>query len=264
MFVLLNPSTADAGKDDPTLRRCVDYAKRWGFGSSYTVNLFAYRATDPATLVSAPKPVGPRNNYWIRRMAVYTDLAVAGWGNGGGLYGRDQEIRRMIPNLHCIKVNGSGHPAHPLYLRKEMKPTKLNDTDDAMPAHVADVFNGYDENQKVLLLELRKLIFNVAQQDQLIGALSEALKWGQPSYLTATSGSGTTVRIGPSSKKPGWCGLYVHCQTNLVSTWRTMFADTFEFDGNRGILLAPGQDLDKEAIAFCVSMALRYHLEEQS
>src|SRR5690242_6108456 len=81
MFVGLNPSTADERVDDPTIRRCIDFAKRWGYGALCMTNLFAYRATDPRVMKAFPYPVGPENDKWLVRCAREAGVVVAAWGN---------------------------------------------------------------------------------------------------------------------------------------------------------------------------------------
>lgn len=117
-FVGLNPSTADATLDDPTVRRCVGFARDWGFGSLVLVNLFALRSTAPAKLYSARDPVGPENNRWLRLAREYAETVVAAWGVHGELHGREREVRRLVPNLRCLGRTSAGHPRHPLYLSK--------------------------------------------------------------------------------------------------------------------------------------------------
>lgn len=122
MFIGLNPSTADERVDDPTLRRTMDFARRWGYGGVGNGNLFAFRATDPKDMMAADDPVGPENDAWLDRLAAEAGLVVAAWGNGGGFLGRSQAIRSRLENLHCLKVNASGEPAHPLYQRADTRP----------------------------------------------------------------------------------------------------------------------------------------------
>ena len=125
LWLCLNPSTADAVEDDPTLRRCMGFARDWGYGTSITGNLFAYRATDPEMMKRAGDPVGPNNNRALKRLAARADLVVAAWGNDGNLLGRADWARGHIPGLHYLKMNSSGEPAHPLYLPKTLKPIQL-------------------------------------------------------------------------------------------------------------------------------------------
>ncbi len=115
VFVALNPSTADAQLDDPTLRRCMGFARAWGYGGVITANLFAWRATDPKELLRADDPVGPRNDRWLRRLTRGAPLVIAAWGNHGDLLGRADIVRRRIAPLHCLQVTARGLPAHPLY-----------------------------------------------------------------------------------------------------------------------------------------------------
>jgi len=90
VFIGLNPSTADETEDDPTLRRCVNFSKQWGYGKYVMVNLFAYRATNPHELKKQDKPIGYRNNQIIKEQCSQADLIVAAWGNQGNLYHRDK------------------------------------------------------------------------------------------------------------------------------------------------------------------------------
>ena len=125
MFIGLNPSTADETTDDPTLRRCINFAKHWGYGGVCMANLFAYRAKAPKVMMLAKEPVGSRNDDWLLRLAKESDLVVGAWGNDGSLLGRSLKVRYLIPNLHCLKINKSGEPAHPLYQSAELKPMPM-------------------------------------------------------------------------------------------------------------------------------------------
>jgi len=119
LFIALNPSTADEINDDPTIRRCINYAKNWGFGSILVANLFAYRTTNPAILRYVNNPVGNDNDQYILDLSKKAHIIVAAWGNEGSLFNRDKEVARLIPNLMCLKVNKSGQPTHPLYQKKD-------------------------------------------------------------------------------------------------------------------------------------------------
>ncbi len=125
MFIGLNPSTADAHTDDPTLVRCVNFARDWGYGGLYTGNLFAWRATDPRELRRAADAVGPDNDKTLRQLAARVDQVIAAWGNDGTYLDRSHWVRAMIANLYCLKINKSGEPAHPLYLKGGLKPIPL-------------------------------------------------------------------------------------------------------------------------------------------
>lgn len=125
-FLLLNPSTADDVADDPTIRRCIGYARRWGYGSLMVTNLFAYRATDPKAMKAAPDPVGPENDAYIRKVAEASDLVVVAWGSHGEYHRRDEEVRRIVraagKQEHCLGITAKGQPGHPLYLLADLKP----------------------------------------------------------------------------------------------------------------------------------------------
>jgi hypothetical protein len=125
-WVLLNPSTADARYDDPTIRRCLGFSQRWGFGALEVVNLFALRATRPEELRRAEAPVGALNDRALRRALARADAVVAAWGNHGAWLGRSREVRPRLPrNALALGVTGQGEPAHPLYLPADRMPVAL-------------------------------------------------------------------------------------------------------------------------------------------
>lgn len=126
LFIGLNPSTADATEDDPTIRRCVRFADDWGYGTLMMGNLFAFRATDPKQMISAINPVGPLNDRWLKEIAKGCGIVVAAWGNNGSLNARDHEVRRMMPvQMHHLGLTKNGQPRHPLYLKADTKPVLL-------------------------------------------------------------------------------------------------------------------------------------------
>jgi hypothetical protein len=122
MFIGLNPSTADARLDDPTLVRCIGFACEWGYGGVYTANLFAWRATDPREMKNAHSPVGRDNDRVICELAGKVDKVIAAWGNDGAWLGRADAVRALIPELYYLRMNRSGQPTHPLYLPKGLQP----------------------------------------------------------------------------------------------------------------------------------------------
>ena len=124
LFIVLNPSTADALVDDRTVRRCVGFASAWGYERMCIANLFAYRATDPTDMRKADDPIGPENDSMIETLVGLADLVVAAWGTQGSFMGRDKEVRAMVPNLHYLRLTKDGYPAHPLYLPKTLTPTR--------------------------------------------------------------------------------------------------------------------------------------------
>ncbi|NDP63754.1 MAG: DUF1643 domain-containing protein [Polaromonas sp.] len=126
MFVGLNPSTADETMDDPTIRRCIGFAQDWGYAGLCMTNLFAFRATQPSVMKAAADPVGPDNDQALLCMAQGAGVIVAAWGVDGAHQGRGDAVRVMLPNLHFLKLTQAGHPSHPLYLPKILRPQPLS------------------------------------------------------------------------------------------------------------------------------------------
>ena len=126
MFIGLNPSTADETEDDPTIRRCINYAKDWGYGGLCMGNLFAFRATDPNEMMSSEEPVGSENDDWLVKLSKNAGTVIAVWGNSGSYLDRSKLVVDIVPNLMCLKVNKTGEPAHPLYQPKSAKPVKMS------------------------------------------------------------------------------------------------------------------------------------------
>jgi hypothetical protein len=121
------------------------------------------------------------------------------------------------------------------------------------------VFDAYPGPVKAKLLALRRLILDTAKATEGVGALQEALKWGQPSYLTSESKSGSTVRIDQVKAESGQVAVYFHCQTNLVETFRELYPE-LRYSGNRAILLDAGDRFPEAELRHCVALALTYHL----
>ncbi len=124
-WIMLNPSTADATEDDPTIRRCRGFSQRWGHSGLIVVNLFALRATDPAVLETAPDRVGTGNMGAIIGSALEAKRVVCAWGIHGALGGQGEIVTkrlldRRIP-LSCLGTTKAGHPRHPLYLHSATK-----------------------------------------------------------------------------------------------------------------------------------------------
>jgi hypothetical protein len=125
LFIGLNPSTADEERDDPTVNRCIDFARTWGYGGMYIANLFAFRSKDPKEMMKAQDPIGPENDAWLEKLSKSAPLIVAAWGNEGGHRQRSSAVRRMIPHLHCLSVNDNGEPGHLLYLPANNRPRPM-------------------------------------------------------------------------------------------------------------------------------------------
>jgi hypothetical protein len=125
-FVMLNPSTADASADDPTIRRCLAYARRWGHDGLVVTNLFALRSTDPKELIRDPEPIGPENDTYLTRWATEADLVVCGWGSHAMAIRRGAVVLALLRSAgvqpQALKFTGSGQPGHPLYLRSDALP----------------------------------------------------------------------------------------------------------------------------------------------
>jgi hypothetical protein len=123
-FIGLNPSTADEASDDPTIRRCIGFAKSWGYGRLQVVNLFGFRATHPKDLLAADDPVGVDNDEYLFSLAQQSSLVVAAWGVRGTYRSRHRQVIQQLPGLHYLKLTCSGQPQHPLYLPKNLKPLR--------------------------------------------------------------------------------------------------------------------------------------------
>jgi hypothetical protein len=126
LWVMLNGSTADGVKDDPTVRRCIGFSKRWGYGSLDICNLFGFRTLDPKVLMAAADPVGEFNDECVMRAAIRAQLIVVAWGNHGSFMARPEVMGELlgkigVPMVH-LGLTKSGEPRHPLYVRGDMKP----------------------------------------------------------------------------------------------------------------------------------------------
>lgn len=126
VFIGLNPSRADAERDDPTLRRIVGFARQWGFGSVTVLNLFARISPSPALLRRAADPVGTDNDRWLQRALDRRAAIWLGWGNQGAWRGRDRQLLELMrqglvgeshreSRLFCLGLTAQGQPRHPLY-----------------------------------------------------------------------------------------------------------------------------------------------------
>ncbi len=127
-FICLNPSTATETLDDPTIKRCIRFSKRWGYDAMCVTNIFAYRATNPVDMMVQDDPVGPDNDAWLRQVATDASLVIAAWSGHASFKGRSSEVRALLREIgkpvHYLKM-GSGknpEPWHPLYLPNSTEP----------------------------------------------------------------------------------------------------------------------------------------------
>ena len=115
-FIMLNPSTADATTDDPTIRRCIGYAEDWGYGRLVVGNLFALRSTDPQQLDEHSAPVGPDNNEHLLTIRDEAKKIIVAWGVRGSLRDRDRTVAQLLgADFYALDTTQDGHPIHPLY-----------------------------------------------------------------------------------------------------------------------------------------------------
>lgn len=133
-FICLNPSTADATRDDPTVRRLRGFARSWGYDGFWLTNLFAYRATDPEALCFAQGDIsGPDNMTWLSEVASRAALVVMAWGDVSGLYRNNVKFAQRQASivcqlalqgieLHALGFTKAGFPRHPLYMRSDTRP----------------------------------------------------------------------------------------------------------------------------------------------
>lgn len=119
-FIGLNPSTADHVDNDPTMRRCIAFAKSWGYGGLYMTNLFAYRTAYPNELMKAADPIGPENNRYLKETEEKVNKVVFAWGADGAFLNRDKEVMKLITKGHYIALTKKGYPRHPLYLNGDL------------------------------------------------------------------------------------------------------------------------------------------------
>jgi len=119
-FTMLNGSTADEDRDDPTVRRCVGFGKAWGYDGIWITNMYGLVTMDPRELRCADDPIGPGNDGYLRRMALFVEKLIVGWGvHGGGDPGRVAAVLEILTNykdVYCFAKTKGGQPQHPLYV----------------------------------------------------------------------------------------------------------------------------------------------------
>ena len=129
-FIMLNPSTADEMKLDPSCTRARRYAERWGYGALLVTNIFSYRETSPEKMKAAKDPVGRGNDAAILEAARAAQLVVCAWGNHGEFLGRSAQVLKMLSEkkiqTHALRVTALGEPSHPLYLPSSLRPATFS------------------------------------------------------------------------------------------------------------------------------------------
>jgi hypothetical protein len=125
LFVMFNPSTANHVEDDPTIRRCINFATGWGFGALMVANLFAFCTPYPVELFAAQEPVGADNDRWLDELSRTSELTVAAWGNNGSYRGRYAEVMPRLLAPHYLIRTAAGQPGHPGRLRRDLQPTRF-------------------------------------------------------------------------------------------------------------------------------------------
>lgn len=136
-------------------------------------------------------------------------------------------------------------------------------TTETIPEDVAAVFESYPAIIRPRLLALRQLILDTASATEGVGEIEEALRWGEPSYLTTETKSGSTIRIGSVRGSEDQYAVYFNCQTTLVATFRQMYPDLFAFSGNRAIVFHVNDAVPTSELGHCIALALRYHLDKK-
>ncbi|MCP3473658.1 DUF1801 domain-containing protein [Bradyrhizobium sp. CCGUVB1N3] len=132
-----------------------------------------------------------------------------------------------------------------------------------LPREVSRAFEAFPPLVRRRLLDVRKLIFATAKAHDDVGPLTETLKWGEPSYLTEKSGSGSTIRLGRVKDSETHAAVLFNCKTTLIEAFRERFPDAFEYRQNRALLLPVAGTLAKQPLAVCLSLALTYHLDRR-
>jgi Domain of unknown function (DU1801) len=127
---------------------------------------------------------------------------------------------------------------------------------------VEAAFDACPKPIRTKLKALRQLILDTAKATKGVGKVEEALKWGQPSYLTTETGSGSTIRIDRVKSADNQVAVFFHCQTNLVDTFRELYPK-LSYSGNRAILLDAGKQLPEAELRHCLALALTYHLRKR-
>ncbi len=124
---------------------------------------------------------------------------------------------------------------------------------------VKAVYDGFPTDMRAIAMRLRELIFDVAWENPVVGRVEETLRWGQPSYLTPDTKSGSTLRIGLA--KQGGCAIYAHCATDIISTYATTFPGSDWIEGNRAVIFKDQSEIVADRLRLLIFHGLTYHLK---
>jgi len=128
---------------------------------------------------------------------------------------------------------------------------------------VAAKFSSYPPEARKALLSLRELVFRTASATPGVGQIEETLKWGEPAYVTPNR-AGSTVRMDWKAKDPDRFAMYFHCQTGLIESFRSMFPNDFQFEGNRALVFGLRDRIPKDSLSLCIAASLTYHLSKKT
>lgn len=133
----------------------------------------------------------------------------------------------------------------------------------SLPADIETAIAPYPDAARTAFLAVRKIVFQAAGDNPAVGPLTEALKWGEPAYLTSATGSGTTLRIAWKAATPRSIAILFNCRTTLVETLRSIYPETFIYQGNRALLVSLDAPLPVDALDHCARLAQTYHLRDR-
>ncbi len=129
---------------------------------------------------------------------------------------------------------------------------------------VAETFAAFPDHLRPRLLAIRTMIFDVAATTPGVGRVEEALRWGQPSYLTSETGSGSTIRLGLVKAEDRCCAMFVHCQSGLADTFKALYSNELTIEGNRSLVFSIDHPLPKAELRHCIGLALTHHLRKKT
>lgn len=157
MFIGLNPSTANGSTDDPTIRRVVRFAKDWGAGGVYMMNLFTLVTPNPKDLLAHPDPAFG-NDGWLDKISDLCNGVIFAWGNFKEAKSKAEEVIAKFPDAYCLKKNKNGTPIHPLYVKADIVPVRFN----GMVPEIRDSIPWGESDE------------NLPYRDQMIASYNEA------------------------------------------------------------------------------------------